>query len=104
MIGTIKGDYWVNLAGDFFDPDETSVVFGYGGPSYIEGKRGTIYFNEYAAIDYEEQYGTNGAVLWFVTGGTGIWENASGYIALSGYYHTNEMTGEWDYQGQVCFP
>ena len=63
MIGTIKGDYWVNLPGDFIDPDETSVVFGYGGPSYIEGKHGTIYFNEYAAIDYEEQYGTNGAVL-----------------------------------------
>jgi len=104
VIGTLKGEYWINLPGEFIDPDETSVVFGYGGPSYIEGKHGRIYFNEYAAIDYEEQIGTNGAVLWFVTGGTGKWENASGYITLSGYYHTNEMTGVWDYQGEVCSP
>lgn len=104
VIGSLKGDYWINLPGSFYDPDETSVVFGWGGPSHIESKRGSIYFNEYAAIDYEEQNGTNGAVLWYVTGGTGVWENASGYITLSGYYHTDESTGVWEYQGEVCTP
>ena len=53
MIGTIKGDYWINLPGTWSDPDETSVVFAWG-ISYVEGKRGTIDFNEYASIDYEE--------------------------------------------------
>ena len=107
MIGTISGDYWINLQWDSYDPEpldpDTSVMFTWTN-SYVEGKKGRIEFKEYAAIDLEEQYGTNGAVLLVVTGGTGIWENASGYITLSGYYHTNEQTGVWDYQGEVCNP
>ena len=64
---------------------------------------GTLYFQEYAALDFSEQQGTNGAVLVHVIGGTGAWDGATGYITLSGYFHT-ESTGQWDYQGEVCLP
>ena len=59
---------------------------------------------EYAAVDFDEQLGPNGGVLVTITGGTGKWENASGHLALSGYFHTDQGTGEWDYQGEVCTP
>lgn len=103
MMGTITGDYWITSFDGRFDPDGTPVVFGWA-TSHVDGDRGTINFNEYSAIDFNEQVGTNGAVLLLITGGTGQWENASGHIVLSGYFHTDESTGVWDYQGEVCVP
>jgi hypothetical protein len=103
MIGTISGDYWIDSFVGSYDPDGTPVAFVWV-TSHVDGKGGTINFNEYAAIDYDEQDGPNGAVLLFVTGGTGRWENASGHITLSGFFHTDESTGKWDYQGEVCVP
>jgi hypothetical protein len=105
MIGTITGDYFIDTEFPFpsYDPDDTAVLFMWVA-SHVEGPRGTIFFREYAALDLDEQVGTNGAVLLLVTGGTGQWEDASGHITLSGFFHTDESTGEWDYQGEVCRP
>jgi len=86
-----------------WNPDESEVMFN-SGSSLVEGKRGTITFKEYAALDSAEQERTNGAVLLVITGGTGQWESASGHIALSGYFHTIPSNGQWDYQGEICLP
>lgn len=103
MIGTISGDYRIESFNGTSVPDDSPVTFIWAS-SHVDGTRGTINFREYAAIDFTEQNGPNGAVLLLVTGGTGQWENASGHIALSGYFHTDESTGRWDYQGEVCVP
>jgi hypothetical protein len=111
VIGTISGDYWIDFSDPGnsgttnapFSPDGTDVFLTWA-PSYVEGPRGTIFLMEYGALDFAEQAGPNGGVLVIVTGGTGQWEGASGHLALSGYFHTDEGTGVWDYQGEVCRP
>ena len=37
-----------------------------------------------------------------VDGGTGAWAGASGYIALYGFFHTDESAGSFAYRGEVC--
>ena len=104
MIGTISGTYWYDITTyEEWDIDDTDVIFN-SGSSLVEGKRGTITFKEYAALDTAEQEGFNGAVLLVVTGGTGKWQDASGHIALSGYFHGDTTEGKWDYQGEICVP
>jgi hypothetical protein len=106
MIGTIAGDYVYEVySGDYrLDEFPAGVMFNWGS-SRIEGQRGTIYFDEFTAIDNDEQQGPNGAVLLYVSGGTGQWENATGHIALSGFWHMGPpWDGKWDYQGEVCIP
>jgi len=103
MIGTIAGDYWIDSFDGILNPEGTPVTFLWN-TSHVEGKRGTLNFSEFAAVDFTEQQGPNGAVLLLATGGTGKWENASGHITLSGFFHTDESTGEWDYEGEVCVP
>jgi hypothetical protein len=104
MIGTISGRYvYVGDNYQEWDPDDTEVVFN-SGNSFVEGSKGTITFQEYAALDFSEYVGTNGAVLMVVTGGTGRWEGATGHIILSGYFHLDTFQGEWKYQGEVCVP
>ena len=105
MIGTIAGDYFIDTEFPFpsYSPDDTDVLFSWIA-SHVDGDRGSIFFTEYSALDFSEQAGPNGAVLLLVTGGTGRWEGARGHIALSGFFHTDEQAGEWDYQGQVCVP
>jgi hypothetical protein len=102
MIGTIKGDYHLtgSIVGDYkYDP-----VWYLTTPSTVEGSRGTINFEEYAALDSAEQVGTNGAVLMKIVGGTGKWQGASGHLVLFGYFHTDTESGEWQYEGEVCVP
>jgi hypothetical protein len=105
MIGTISGTYWYDI--DSYQSWETGteVIFN-SGNSYVEGRKGTIYFQEFAALDFTENEGTNGAVLLVVRGGTGRWEDATGHITLSGYFHVDPPPGEgeWKYQGEVCVP
>ena len=84
-----------------WDPDGSDVIFN-SGSSVVEGKHGSINFQEYAALDLASQQGTNGAVLLVVTGGTGRWEGASGHLALSGYFHGDPFGGQWEYEGEVC--
>jgi hypothetical protein len=106
FIGTISGDYTIAdipYAGDC--PDEPAgdvtctVAF-----STVSGSRGAIDLVEYGTLDFEEQEGTNGAVLMLVLGGTGQWEAASGHVVLSGYFHTDGSESNWRYQGEVCTP
>jgi hypothetical protein len=102
MIGTISGDYLIpEFVGGFND---FYPVLYLTGRSYVEGPRGTMQFTEYAALDVSEQVGTNGAVLMKILGGTGQWEGASGHLVLFGYFHTATDQGEWQYEGEVCFP
>lgn len=103
MIGTISGVYTIDSFDASYSADGGPVFFQIA-TSHVEGQNGTINFKEYSAIDFSEEQGLNGAVLLVVTGGTGKWENASGHIALSGFFHLSESTGEWDYQGDVCVP
>ena len=104
MIGTVTGTYWYDGSTyDQWDPDGSDVIFN-SGASTVEGKHGTIAFQEYAALDLAEQERTNGAVLLVVTGGTGKWDGASGHLTLSGYFHTDTFEGVWDYQGEICTP
>ena len=102
MIGTISGDYHLTgfLGGCFdFDP-----VLYLTSQSTVEGPTGTMWFEEYAALDVAEQEGTNGAVLMKIVGGTGRWEGASGHLVLFGYFHTDAQSGQWQYEGEVCVP
>jgi hypothetical protein len=105
MIGTIAGDYFIDTVFPFnsHDPDDSDVLFIWL-DSHVEGTRGAVFFREYSAVDLGEQLNTNGAVLSTIVRGTGQWENATGHIALSGFFHTDEGTGEWDYQGEICTP
>jgi hypothetical protein len=103
MIGTVTGDYWIESFGGAHNPEGEPVTFVWIS-SRVDGSHGTLYFKEYGALDFAEQEGTNGAVLLLVTGGTGRWENASGHMTLSGFFHTDASTGEWDYQGEICVP
>jgi hypothetical protein len=87
LIGTINGTHWYEITTyQEWDIDEADVIFNWGSP-FVDGKRGTISFKEYAALDTAEQGGSNGAVLLVITGGTGHWQDASGHIALSGHFH-----------------
>lgn len=103
IIGTITGDYWIDSISPGYYPENTPVVFIMA-TSHVDGGRGTITFSGYGAIDFSEQAGPKGAVLLFVTGGRGQWENATGHITLSGCLHLDESTDSWDYQGEVCVP
>jgi hypothetical protein len=105
MTGTISGTYWYDVNSyREWDPEDASRVVFNSGSSIVEGKKGTIAFQEYAALDYAELESFNGAVLLVVTGGTGRWDGASGHIALSGFFHPESFEGEWDYQGEICVP
>jgi len=103
MTGTITGDYQIDSFDGQFDPDSGPVTFSWL-TSHVDSERGSINFSEYAALDFNEQQGQNGAVLLLVTGGTGDWANASGHITLSGFFHTSIPDGEWDYEGDICMP
>lgn len=106
MIGGISGDYWFTQGGEFclmFPADDDPISFACN-KSTVIGARGELYLKEYSAIDFSENVGTNGAVLIMVQGGTGVWENASGHIVLSGYFHVPQFQGEWSYQGEICRP
>ena len=104
MIGTISGAYlYDGLTYQEWDLDASDVIFN-SGSSVVEGKHGSINFQEYAALDLASQHGTNGAVLLVVTGGTGRWEGASGHLALSGYFYGDPFGGQWEYEGDVCLP
>ncbi len=110
MMGTINEAYmyapggWGTVEG--YEPKEGDGLVAISrGPSQVETDGGTLYLLEYSVLDWAEQAGTNGAVLTIVVGGTGEWENATGHITYSGYFHSaGGGTGLWDYQGEVCLP
>jgi hypothetical protein len=103
MTGKISGDYWIDV-GAFCFNDENSPVTFICSTSRVDGKHGSLYFNEYSAMDFSEDLGPNGAVLMVVQSGTDDWEGATGHIILSGFFHLSDSQGEWDYQGEVCTP
>ena len=103
MIGAISGPYYFDRDQVFCFDEELFPIRRVCGRSWVDDKRGTLFFDEYSALDTSEQTGLNGAVLAVVTGGTGSWEGASGHIVLTGYWH-DDGQGEWSYSGEVCRP
>ncbi len=103
MIGGISGDYWYDPVSFCYIGDNDPIYFMCG-TSTVNDRQGNLYFKEYTAIDFSENFGHNGAVLIVVQGGTEGWEGATGHIILSGYFHLNVFQGEWDYSGEVCLP
>lgn len=106
FVGTIQGDYvisevWVSDSDDECPYPGAWCTIAY---STVTGERGSINFAEYGVLDFAEQVGTNGAALMMVQGGSGRWEQATGHVVLSGYFHTDASESNWDYQGEVCTP
>ena len=102
MTGSIEGDYEFVL-GPGFDAGIPGLSIWFGtGTSVVVTEEGSLSFAEAGPIDLAEQVYSNAAVLMTITGGTGIWQGASGHLILSGYWHTDSESGEFDYQGEVC--
>jgi hypothetical protein len=103
MIGAIAGTYDVTVLTIFPAGTVDNVVFATSG-SVVHTKKGDITFSETSSLDFAENEGLNGVALLTITEGTGDWQGASGHLLLSGYFHGDTGTGEWDYQGEVCLP
>jgi hypothetical protein len=103
MIGAIAGTYDVTVGPVIPAGTQEGVVFATSN-SVVHTKKGDLTFSETASLDLAETEGLNGVALLTITGGTGDWQGASGHLLLSGYFHGDTGTGEWDYQGEVCLP
>ena len=104
MIGSIAGTYNVTVL-DTFSADTVvpSVIFGIS-DSVVETKKGNLYFSETSSLDLAENEGLNGVALLTITGGSEDWQGAGGHLLLSGFFHGDTGSGQWDYQGEVCVP
>ena len=103
MMGSIEGDYEFTM-GPFLNagiPDFPGITFATG-TSVIMTAEGSLNLVEAFAIDGAEQACSNVAILMTISGGTGIWQGASGHLISSGSFHTGSWSGEYDYQGEVC--
>jgi hypothetical protein len=102
MIGSIEGDYEYTM-GPGFDAGIPGLSIWFGtGTSILVTEEGSLFFAEASVMDTAEQVFSNIADLLTITGGTGKWLGASGHLILSGFFHTDTLTGEFDYQGEVC--
>ena len=104
MIGSISGTYVVTVVDAFSAGTVVPSVIFATSDSSVETKKGTIFFSETSSLDIAEQDSVNGAALLTITGGDGEWQDASGHLSLSGFFHVDSGTGEWDYQGEICLP
>jgi hypothetical protein len=101
MTGRIHGAYEYTFQGFQPSGNNPDVIY-LEGRSVVSTPTGEIRFVENSAAAVGNQRGTNNATLMTVTGGTGAWEGASGYIALFGFFHTDDSVGSFDYRGEVC--
>ena len=101
MTGAIHGPYEYTFQGFQPSGNNPDVIY-LEGRSVVRTPRGEIRFSENSAAAVGNQRGTNNATLMTVTGGTGAWEGATGYVALYGFFHTDESAGSFDYRGEVC--
>ncbi len=101
MTGKIHGVYEYTFQGFQPSGNNPDVIY-LEGRSTVSTPTGTIRFIENSAGAVGNQRGTNNATLMTVVGGTDAWEGATGYIALYGFFHTDEMAGSFDYRGEVC--
>lgn len=101
MTGKIHGVYEYTFQGFQPSGNNPDVIY-LEGRSVVSTPGGEIRFIENSAAAVGNQRGTNNATLMTVAGGTGAWESASGYIALYGFFHTDESAGRFDYRGEVC--
>jgi hypothetical protein len=102
MIGSIEGSYEFTLGPGFDAGIPGFSIWFVTGTSFVVTEGGTLSFVDASAMDLDEQVYSNAADLATITGGTGIWKGASGHLILSGYWHTDSESGEFDYQGEVC--
>jgi hypothetical protein len=72
------------------------------GRSVVSTPTGQIRFAENSAAAVGNQVGTNNATLMTIESGTGAWAGATGFIALSGFFHTADAEGSFEYRGEVC--
>ena len=101
MTGKIHGVYEYTFQGFQPSGNNPDVIY-LEGRSVVTTPTGEIRFIENSAGAVGNQRGTNNATLMTVAGGTGAWEGASGYVALYGFFHTDESAGSFDYRGEVC--
>ena len=101
MTGKIHGVYEYVFEG--FQPSGNNPAVIYlEGRSVVSTPTGQLRFAENSAAAVGNQEGTNNATLMTVESGTGAWAGATGYVALYGFFHTDEMAGSFDYRGEVC--
>lgn len=101
MTGKIHGSYEYTFQGFQPSGNNPDVIY-LEGRSVVSTPSGEIRFIENSAAAVGNQRGTNNATLMTVVGGTGAWEGASGFIALYGFFHTDDSVGSFDYRGEVC--
>lgn len=104
MTGSLRGDYtYAFIESHPADAALTDLLF-LTGTSTVATRRGTLSFFEAAAQDTAEFGGVNATVLMTVTGGTGDWTGAGGHVVLTGFFNSENLTGNWVYRGEICTP
>ena len=104
MTGSLRGDYtFTFIESHPADATLTNLIFATG-TSVVDTRRGTLSFFETSSQDTAEFGGVNATVLMTVTGGTDQWAGATGHIVLTGSYNATTLTGNWEYQGEICTP
>jgi len=97
VSGTFSGTLWES----FFFADQVHVSDGhwtFTNYGVIETKQGELFFTERSVADFAAPDGF--AVHMNVTGGTGRYEGATGWMAYSGNFEGTNI--KW--VGEVCWP
>jgi hypothetical protein len=101
MTGKIHGRYTYTFEGAVPSTNNPQVLY-LEGRSFVQTRKGDIRFIENSAAANGSELSTNNATLMTVEGGTGMWKDATGHIALYGFFHLSTQTGKFDYRGEVC--
>ena len=100
LTGGLSADYEF-VAQQFIPANEITVPAAnfYTGFSYVHTRRGAIYLTDTGALDLAE--GRISALL-TVTGGTGYYEQATGYLYVYGASDPVTNTNRGRYRGEIC--
>lgn len=100
LTGALWGDYDV-VVDKFISPDEPSVpaVSFYTGFSTVSTRRGELFLTDAGALDGEAG---NVSALLKATGGTGYYENATGYLYVYGAADLEAGAASGRYEGEIC--
>jgi hypothetical protein len=100
LTGALWGDYEL-VVDKFISPEEPSVpaVSFYTGFSSVSTRRGELFLTDAGALD--GQTGNVSALL-KATGGTGYYENATGYLYVYGAADLSAGKASGRYEGEIC--
>ena len=101
LSGKLPGKYNFTINSLIPGPENTSVSL-FTGSATITTRQGDIFGVDAGALDSVSP--GNIVDLLTITGGTGVFENASGQIQLSGNFDSARGRGTSTYKGRLCTP